>query len=624
MKLDTLFLCLVTIMITSGCASIDQQSTDMPDALSTSSVVQIKKESIEEYQQRMQWFVDAPYGMFIHFGLYSILGGEWKGERTWVYAEWIQAGLNIPSDDYSELIHEFNPTGFDAEKIVRAARDAGMVYLVVTAKHHEGFCLWDSQYTEFDVASSPFAGRDILAELKQACDMYGIKFGLYYSIIDWNHPTQEPDMFARRDRFRWKHIELVKGREQEYFDYQTNQVLELIEKYEPTLLWFDGDWADWWTLEEGVKLYNAIRESDPEIIVNNRVAKRDVFELDYVTQEQRHFEEAFPKYWEGCYTMNSSWGYKYDDDKWKDAETVYHKLKDINEKGGSLLLNVGPDGSGVVQPEAYSILRETAQLLKVNPIQKSIPQVAKVPGIKDHAARIIWERIVPSSLREKDAFTYVENNPELPNVFIYGDSISIGYTPEVRRLLEGEANVYRIHDNGEHSSSVIPKLQDLRTAMRDPLLDAPWTFDWDVIHLNVGLHDLTYYVPRDLTDRYTKRKRDKVNGQQQISIQEYRENLKSIIAYLSELAPDAKIIFALTTPVPEGDPGRIAGTAAHYNEAAREVLANYPDVQINDLYSLIEPKHSMYWSKPGNVHFNKLGSTLLGAQVAETISKALQ
>jgi alpha-L-fucosidase len=598
-------------------------SASFDKSASAQEPVAMKEESLADYRERMEWFAEAQYGMFIHFGLYSQLGGAWEGEEAWVYAEWIQAGLDIPSEEYVKLIDTFNPTGFDADKIVRAAKEAGMTYLVITAKHHEGFCLWDSDYTDFDVASSPFAGRDLLAELKAACDQYGIKFGLYYSIIDWNHPTQKPERGSRTERFVWKHLELVEGREQEYFDYQTNQVLELIEKYDPVIMWFDGDWADWWTLEEGVKLYNAIRNADPDIIVNNRVAKRDAFEADYVTQEQRHFEDVFPKYWEGCYTMNDSWGYKTFDDDWKDAETVYNKLKDINEKGGSLLLNVGPDGNGVVQDEAYAILAETAELLGANPIQKNIPEVNKVPGVIEDSARAIWRFIVGRRYQDRPAFAYVENDPALPNVLLYGDSISIGYTPEVRSELDGEANVYRIHKNGAHSAAAVPWLKDLHTAMRDPLLDAPWTFDWDVIHFNVGLHDLTYRVWKDINDRYGETKRDKVNGELQTTIEDYKTNFRSMVDYLRELAPEATLIFATTTPVPEGEPGRIAGDAERYNQAALEVLGEYPEVEINDLHALIKPRHAEYWSEPGNVHYNELGSKVMGQQVAEAIRAAL-
>ena len=583
----------------------------------SSEPVAIKPESLEDYQQRMEWFVNAPYGMFIHFGLYSTLGGQWKGEPYDKYAEWIQAVAGIHREEYAPIINDFNPTEFDADFIVRTAKEAGMQYLVITSKHHEGFCLWDSKYTEFDVASSPFAGRDILAELKEACDDYGIQFGLYYSIIDWNHPAQEPDLKSQVDRFRWKHTLLVEGREQEYIDYQTNQILELIEKYEPALLWFDGDWADWWTLERGITLYNTIREADPSIIVNNRVARRDLFELDYVTQEQSHFEEVFPRYWEGCYTMNDSWGYKIHDHDWKDAETVYEKLKDINEKGGNLLLNIGPDGQGRVQPEAVAILKGTAELLKEKPIQKTISKITRVPGLVDDISRKAWEdELLNSREKGKPAYLYIENNPELKNVLIYGDSISIAYTPEVRKQLADVANVYRLHENGGDSSTFIRKMKHMHQIMRDPHLDKPWTFDWDVIQFNNGLHDLTYRLPGG--------DRDKVTGKLAVTIEEYKQNLSDNIAYLRELAPNAQLIYVITTPVPEDEPGRIAGDSARYNAAAMEVLSQHPDIIINDLYTFTKPNQPQWWTKPGNVHYNETGYTEQGKHVAEVIRSALE
>jgi alpha-L-fucosidase len=345
-------------------------------------------ETLEAYNDRMEWFAEAQYGMFIHFGLYSQLGGEWKGARADGYAEWIQALLDIPRDEYVVTADAFNPAGFDAEFIVQTAKSAGMNYVVITSKHHEGFCLWDSAYTGFDVANTPFAGRDILQELQQACRRHGLKFGIYYSIIDWHHPSQTkrhidnpPERAMGRAMQTWGKSVMLDGWKENYLTYQENQILELIGNYEPDLLWFDGDWADWWTLDDGIRLYNAIRRADPDIIVNNRVAKRAQFELDFVTQEQKHFEAAFPKHWEGCYTLNKSWGYKKHDHEWKDAQTVYEKMRDINGKGGNLLLNVGPDGNGEIQPEAIAILMETAELLRAKPIEKPLPEITAVPGV---------------------------------------------------------------------------------------------------------------------------------------------------------------------------------------------------------------------------------------------------
>jgi alpha-L-fucosidase len=330
----------------------------------------VKDESLEAYNKRMEWFAEATYGMFIHFGLYSQLGGIWNGKEANGYAEWIQSRAGIPKEQYEGLLKTFNPVKFDAELIVGTAKKAGMAYLVITAKHHEGFCLWDSAYTEYDVKSTPFKDRDILGELKAACAKQGIRFGVYYSIMDWHHPSQSGLGF---------HNKMLEGKKQEYVDYQKNQILELIKKYDPAVLWFDADWAKWWTIADGIDLYNAIRDASPTVITNNRVVKRGVFDLDYVTQEQKHFKGSFAKHWEGCYTMNNSWGYKKNDSTWKSPEDIYQKLQDITSKGGNLLLNVGPDGNGEVQKEAYDILLKTAELLKAKPVTKNIPKITSVP-----------------------------------------------------------------------------------------------------------------------------------------------------------------------------------------------------------------------------------------------------
>jgi alpha-L-fucosidase len=303
----------------------------------------------------------------------------WKGEKVRGYAEWIQQILKISKEEYASLLKTFNPSGFDAELIVSTAKKAGMKYLVITAKHHEGFCLWDSKYTEYDVASTPFKGRDILDELNRACTKHGLKFGLYYSIMDWHHPSQS---IAKAI-----HCRIKNDQAQEYFDYQKNQVLELIENYDPAVLWFDGDPCGWWKIPHGVDLYNTIREVSPTVIVNNRVVNRMWFELDYATQEQSHFKEAFPKHWEACYTTNKSWGYAKHDKQWKSPENIYGKLKSINEKGGNLLLNVGPDGNGVVPPESMAILVEVGHMLEAKPIKKAIPEITQVPGITERKRR---------------------------------------------------------------------------------------------------------------------------------------------------------------------------------------------------------------------------------------------
>jgi len=226
-----------------------------------------------------------------------------------------------------------------------------------------------------------------------------------------------------------------------------------------------------------------------------------------------------------------------------------------------------------------------------------------------------WSSLLLPKNAGRAEFSFVRNDPQLPNILIYGDSISIQYMQHLRQQLGGKANVYRIHQNGGDSSSFIPKMESMHKVMRDPELDNHWSFDWDVIQFNVGLHDLKYVVGGKL---------DRQNGQQVNSFADYENNLRSIIAYLAQTSPDAKLIFATTTPVPEGEAGRIAGDAARYNQVALKVLQNYPDIVVNDLYALTLPNHSKWWSKPGNVHFNDTGRIAQGDRVAQVILDTLE
>lgn len=323
-------------------------------------------ESEADFAQRMEWFTDAKYGLFIHFGLYSQLGGIYEGNDEGRYAEWIQSNQKIPKSDYVKLIDTWNPENFDAKKIVKIAKKAGMKYLVVTSKHHEGFCLFESEFTDYDIANSPMAGRDFIKELSEACKKQGLHFGTYYSIIDWNHPSHDiPDANAEEmTRKNWQNPSLFPGKKAEYVQYMKNQIKELIEKYDTEILWFDGDWADYWTLDDGNDMYQYIRELKPDIIINNRVSKRKIFKKDFGTPEQFHPDSELQHYWEACYTMNDSWGFKIIDTDWKSPEEVYEKLSDINNKGGNFLLNVGPDGQGEIPQESVDILLEVGKLIK--------------------------------------------------------------------------------------------------------------------------------------------------------------------------------------------------------------------------------------------------------------------
>lgn len=231
--------------------------------------------------------------------------------------------------------------------------------------------------------------------------------------------------------------------------------------------------------------------------------------------------------------------------------------------------------------------------------------------LQAETAKEAWESLLAENSKGRAAYAFVENDRTLPNVFIYGDSISIAYTPTTRESLDGVANVYRLHVNGGDSSSVIQKMYALNETMGDY-----WDFEWDVVHFNIGLHDLKYVV--------AGAKLDKVSGEQVSSVSEYESNLRDVIAYFKALAPGATLIFATTTPVPEGEPGRHAGDAHRYNQVAFRVLKDYPDIIVNDLYSFTKPNQPEWWTKPGNVHFTEKGFVAQGRRVAEVVKQALE
>lgn len=230
-------------------------------------------------------------------------------------------------------------------------------------------------------------------------------------------------------------------------------------------------------------------------------------------------------------------------------------------------------------------------------------------------AKDAWNSLISEKAQKQAAYAFVENDAALPNVLIYGDSISIAYTPRVREQLKGKANVYRLYTNGGDSGSFIEKMTQMHDTMQDKSVKGRWDFEWDVIQVNVGLHDLKYVVESKL---------DKVNGKQVNSTQTYRKNLEAIIAYLQELSPNAKLIFATTTPVPDGEAGRHAGDAAKYNKVALRVMKKQPEIVVNDLFGFTKPNHEAWWTKPGNVHYNDEGKNAQGDEVARVLLKALK
>jgi alpha-L-fucosidase len=212
--------------------------------------------------ERMKWWREARFGMFIHWGLYSIPAGTW-GDKT-THGEWIRHTAQIPIKEYNKLVTEFNPIKFDADEWVRMAKAAGMRYIVITAKHHDGFSLFNSNATDYDIMSTKYK-RDILKELATACREQGLKICWYYSIMDWHHP----DYLPRRS---WEDRTSDGAEIDRYIKYMKKQIKELVTNYgDIGVLWFDGEWEETWNHEYGQDLYNYVRSLNPNIIINNRV-----------------------------------------------------------------------------------------------------------------------------------------------------------------------------------------------------------------------------------------------------------------------------------------------------------------------------------------------------------------
>ena len=330
-------------------------------------------ESREAFDARMEWWRDARFGMFIHWGAYAVPAGEYRGETVRGVGEWIMNTAQIPIAEYEEYVSQFNPVQFVADEWVRIAKDAGMKYIVITSKHHDGFSIWDSDVAEYDIIdASPF-GRDILRELADASEREGVELGFYHSIMDWHNPdAQGPHYptYNTPDKSNPNFPSYVEN-------YLKPQVRELVSNYDPAILWFDGEWIPEWTHEMGIDMYNMVRSMKPEILINNRVDKGrqgmqgmtrtdQQYAGDFGTPEQEILEGTSTLDWESCMTMNDSWGYKAADDNWKSAEMLIHNLVDIAAKGGNYLLNVGPTAEGLVPEASVERLAEMGDWMDVN------------------------------------------------------------------------------------------------------------------------------------------------------------------------------------------------------------------------------------------------------------------
>lgn len=333
------------------------------------SVIMVEQ-AREQDDSRMDWWRDARFGMFIHWGLYAIPAGTWQGTPVGGVGEWIMESARIPVGDYEPLRDRFDPVRFDAAQWARLARRAGMKYLVITTKHHDGFCLFDSALTDYDVGGAPFA-RDVMQELAAACRREGIRIGWYHSIMDWHHP----DYLPRRP---WDPRPATDADFDRYVAYLRGQVRELLTGYGPIdIMWFDGEWEPTWTHALGRGMDDYVRQLQPDIIVNNRVdtgrqgmeglTRPGEFAGDFGTPEQQIPPEGLPGLdWETCMTMNDTWGYRSDDHDWKSADELIRILADTASKGGNFLLNVGPTALGEIPAPSVQRLEAVGDWLDAN------------------------------------------------------------------------------------------------------------------------------------------------------------------------------------------------------------------------------------------------------------------
>jgi len=318
---------------------------------------------------RLEWWQNARFGMFIHWGLYAVPAGEWNGKTG--YGEWIRSSAEIPLEVYDQLRPRFNPVKFDADAWVKMAFEAGMKYIVITSKHHDGFCMFDTKYTDFNIMTTPFK-RDPMKELAAACKKYGLKFCFYHSIMDWHHP----DYLPRRE---WEKERTTAGADfNRYVAYMKAQLKELLTNYgDIGVLWFDGEWENTWNEKYGKEIYNFVRALQPGILVNNRVGagrldmegltREGAFGGDFGTPEQQIPPTGLPGVaWETCMTMNDHWGYNKADKNFKTAKELIRMLTDIASKGGNYLLNVGPTAEGLIPDESVQLLKAIGAWMKIN------------------------------------------------------------------------------------------------------------------------------------------------------------------------------------------------------------------------------------------------------------------
>ena len=346
--------------------------------------------SMKTHEERIQWWRDAKFGMFIHWGVYSLPAGEWKGQKVSGYAEHLMRKEKITRADYLELAHQFNPVLFNADEWVLHAKQAGMKYFIITAKHHDGFAMYDSKIGDFTLLQQTPFKRDPMAELAAACKKHGVRFGFYYShAFDWEHPDAPGNDWEFNNPGGDKllhgganwfdvHPELLPKAQKYVTEKAIPQIKELLTKYHPDILWFDTPHK--LPLSENIRILQAIRETDPNVVVNGRLVRSATGNLgDYKNTADRP-AEFFPVTgdWEAIPTTNESYGYHKYDNSHKSVGHFIQLLAKASSRGGNLLMNIGPKGNGQFDTKDIDILQGIGKWVAVN--QESVYGV-KVSGM---------------------------------------------------------------------------------------------------------------------------------------------------------------------------------------------------------------------------------------------------
>ncbi len=336
-------------------------------------------------EEKMEWWQDAKFGMFVHWGPYCMYGGVYNGHnQRRGGAEWIMNRCKIPVREYQATSSRFNPVGFSADSLVLTAKNAGMKYIVFTTKHHDGFAMFGSKASDFNIVDYTDYGRDILDDIVKACRRHGMKIGFYYSQSqDWNNPggsTARKEMwegwanrdstfinnYTREHNGSWDSLQTTKSFNEYFYEVSLPQIKELLSRYgdELGVIFFDTPQAI--TKEQASDIMEALAEY-PRVIVNDRLRRPD-FPGDYKTPEGKipKKEDIDGIYWETCMNIGSSWGYKSWDTAWKSGKTILRNLLTITSLGGNYLLNVGPDPQGRIPAEARNCLKEVGEWLAEN------------------------------------------------------------------------------------------------------------------------------------------------------------------------------------------------------------------------------------------------------------------